>query len=212
MKERLPKPITSKSITTALCAAWLACSAIDTAYAQIPTVRFASEQVFVSQRNGSVSVPLVIESSSNIEGYFTVGWTTNSGTARDRTHYGDNSPYNYDFRPYGGSVQIYPNQSARTINIPIHYTATKQDHSFSVLITETNTPAFVPNGAIGVPSVCIVTIRSAAPFIASMKAKIAKIKRKIKIARKTKNPVARAKKIKRLNAQKAKYQKMMQHG
>lgn len=62
----------SRNHSIALALAWVTLSTVGIVHAQVPTVRFASDQVFVSQRNGSVSIPVVIENSSEIEGFFIV--------------------------------------------------------------------------------------------------------------------------------------------
>jgi len=188
--------------------ALLALLFIDAANAQVPTIRFASDQVFVSQRNGSVSIPVVIENSENIEQWISFDWTASDGTAQVVTNYGPTSHWDVIFG-YRGRVTVYPNQSTRTINIPIRYTATLQDHSFSVMITSTATPSFVPNGAIGVPSACVVTIESAASFVQSVRSKIARVNRKIKRAKRIRDSKVRSKRVKRFVAQKRELLKLI---
>jgi hypothetical protein len=171
--------------------------------AQSPTIRFESDQVPVSQRAGVVSIPLIIENSHRITSYLSVEWTTNSGTAQDRVHFGNNSPYNFSWSNYGGALNISPNQSQAVINIPIHFTASPVDLTFAVRLTGV-TNVYAPGilASMGTPSAVTVTILNAAAYINSIKGQIAQVNRKIKIARKIKNPKIRKKKIAKLTTKK----------
>lgn len=192
-----PRP---KSVAIPHILTLLATLLVGSAGAQVPTVRFASDQVFVSQRSGTVSIPVVIENTESIDGWFSFDWTANDGTARVVTHYGPTSHWGI-LMGYVGRVTVHPNQTTRAINIPIRYTATRHDHSFSVVIDSTATPSFVPDGAIGEPSACVVTIRSAAPFVRSVRSRIAMINVRIRRAKRIRNARTRSVQVRRLVSQ-----------